>query len=61
MYEHIKASLRNDSSNSALQTQIAGIFGEAGHVDYSSSKSALMYGFMRTLKNGMVLRQMTAD
>jgi NAD(P)-dependent dehydrogenase (short-subunit alcohol dehydrogenase family) len=30
----------------------AGIFGEAGHVDYSSSKSALMYGFMRTLKNG---------
>ncbi len=29
----------------------AGIFGELGHVDYSSSKSGLMYGFMRTLKN----------
>eukprot|EP01130_Rhizamoeba_saxonica_P011932 TRINITY_DN4982_c0_g1_i2.p1 TRINITY_DN4982_c0_g1~~TRINITY_DN4982_c0_g1_i2.p1 ORF type:complete len:211 (+),score=51.19 TRINITY_DN4982_c0_g1_i2:43-675(+) len=32
----------------------AGKFGEAGHIDYASSKSALMYGFTRTLKNEMV-------
>ncbi len=37
---------------SLVVSRVAGIFGEAGHVDYSSSKSALMYGFMRTLKNG---------
>ncbi len=29
----------------------AGIFGEAGHSDYASAKSALMYGFLRSLKN----------
>lgn len=32
----------------------AGKFGEAGHIDYASSKSALMYGFMRSLKNEIV-------
>ncbi len=29
----------------------AGIFGEAGHSDYASAKSALTYGFLRSLKN----------
>ncbi len=29
----------------------AGIFGEAGHSDYASAKSALMYGFLKSLKN----------
>lgn len=29
----------------------AGIFGEAGHADYAASKSALVYGLARTLKN----------
>eukprot|EP01120_Amphizonella_sp_Union-15-10_P016814 TRINITY_DN909_c0_g1_i1.p1 TRINITY_DN909_c0_g1~~TRINITY_DN909_c0_g1_i1.p1 ORF type:complete len:278 (+),score=41.45 TRINITY_DN909_c0_g1_i1:45-878(+) len=32
----------------------AGKFGEAGHIDYASSKSALMYGFLYTLKNEIV-------
>jgi len=32
----------------------AGKFGEEGRADYSASKSALMYGFTRTLKNDIV-------
>jgi len=32
----------------------AGIFGEANHADYASSKSALMYGFLKSLKNEIV-------
>jgi len=32
----------------------AGKFGEADHIDYSATKSALMYGFMRSLKNEIV-------
>ncbi len=29
----------------------AGVFGEAGHVDYSAAKAGLTYGLARTLKN----------
>jgi len=32
----------------------AGKYGELGHADYSATKSALMYGFMRSLKNEIV-------
>ncbi|KAJ7151110.1 NAD(P)-binding protein [Mycena filopes] len=32
----------------------AGKFGEAGHADYATSKSALMYGFTLSLKNEIV-------
>lgn len=32
----------------------AGKFGEAGHADYASSKAALMYGLVPTLKNEIV-------
>jgi len=32
----------------------AGKFGEAGQLDYATSKSGLMYGFMRSLKNEIV-------
>jgi 3-oxoacyl-[acyl-carrier protein] reductase len=32
----------------------AALFGEAGHIDYSSSKSALTYGFTLSLKNEIV-------
>ncbi|KAF8189899.1 NAD(P)-binding protein [Mycena galopus ATCC 62051] len=32
----------------------AGKYGEAGHADYAASKSALMYGFMLSLKNEIV-------
>ncbi|OCB88880.1 NAD-binding protein [Sanghuangporus baumii] len=32
----------------------AGKYGEAGHADYAASKSALMYGFLLSLKNEIV-------
>jgi len=32
----------------------AGKFGEAQHADYAASKSAIMYGFLRSLKNEIV-------
>ncbi|MBY9001756.1 MAG: SDR family oxidoreductase [Candidatus Heimdallarchaeota archaeon] len=32
----------------------AGLFGEAGHADYSATKSALMYGLTKTWKNEIV-------
>jgi NAD(P)-dependent dehydrogenase (short-subunit alcohol dehydrogenase family) len=32
----------------------AGKFGEAFHLDYAASKSAMMYGFMKSLKNEIV-------
>ncbi|EKM76584.1 hypothetical protein AGABI1DRAFT_44696, partial [Agaricus bisporus var. burnettii JB137-S8] len=32
----------------------AGKFGEAGHADYAASKSAMMYGFLLSLKNEIV-------
>jgi 3-oxoacyl-[acyl-carrier protein] reductase len=32
----------------------AGIFGEAGHADYAASKSALVYGLLKSLKNEIV-------
>ena len=38
-------------TNVVLVGSTSGLFGEAGHIDYSSSKSALMYGFAKTLKN----------
>uniref|UniRef100_A0A7S3D4F3 Uncharacterized protein n=1 Tax=Palpitomonas bilix TaxID=652834 RepID=A0A7S3D4F3_9EUKA len=37
--------------NIVLIGSTAGIFGEANHADYSCTKSALMYGMMRSLKN----------
>jgi 3-oxoacyl-[acyl-carrier protein] reductase len=37
--------------NVVLVGSTAGIFGEAGHVDYSAAKSAMAYGLTRTLKN----------
>jgi 3-oxoacyl-[acyl-carrier protein] reductase len=32
----------------------AGLFGEAGHADYSSAKSAILHGLLLTLKNEVV-------
>jgi len=40
-----------DNVNCILIGSTSGIFGEKGHIDYSSSKSALSYGFCKTLKN----------
>ncbi len=37
--------------NATLVASTAGVFGEAGHADYAAAKSALAFGFLRTLKN----------
>ena len=37
--------------NCVIIGSTAGIFGEAGHIDYSSAKAALTYGFCKSLKN----------
>jgi len=34
-----------------LVASTAAIFGEAGHADYASAKSAMAFGLTRTLKN----------
>lgn len=40
--------------NIAIIGSTAGKFGEANHIDYSASKSALMYGFNYSLKNEII-------
>jgi 3-oxoacyl-[acyl-carrier protein] reductase len=37
--------------NAVLIASTAGVFGEAGHADYASAKSAMAFGLTRTLKN----------
>ena len=37
--------------NCVIVGSTSGLFGEAGHIDYSCSKSALTYGFTKTMKN----------
>lgn len=43
-----------DAANIIFIGSTAGKFGEAGHGDYSATKSALMYGLTPTLKNEIV-------
>lgn len=43
-----------DTANIIFIGSTAGKFGEAGHGDYASTKSALMYGLTPTLKNEIV-------
>jgi len=53
--ESAEENLKNlKAPNITIISSTSGIFGEAGHLDYSSTKSALMYGFMKTLKNEIV-------
>lgn len=42
------------TANIVVIGSTAGKFGEAGHADYATSKSGLMYGFTNTLKNEIV-------
>jgi 3-oxoacyl-[acyl-carrier protein] reductase len=42
------------TGNIVIVGSTAGIFGEAGHADYAASKSALLGGFLRSLKNEIV-------
>jgi NAD(P)-dependent dehydrogenase (short-subunit alcohol dehydrogenase family) len=43
-----------DNASLVLIGSTAGWFGEAGHADYSASKSALMYGLTKTWKNEII-------
>lgn len=42
------------TGNIVIVGSTAGVFGEAGHADYASAKSALLGGFIRSLKNEIV-------
>lgn len=43
-----------DAASIVLVASTAAVFGEAGHADYSASKSAMAYGLTLTLKNEIV-------
>lgn len=49
--EFFKIVKKQKRGNIVLVSSTAGVFGEAGHADYAAAKSALAYGFTRTLKN----------
>jgi 3-oxoacyl-[acyl-carrier protein] reductase len=42
---------KQKQGNAVLIASTAGVFGEAGHADYASAKSAMAFGLTRTLKN----------
>jgi len=43
-----------DSANIVIVGSTAGVFGEAGHADYATAKSAISYGFTKSLKNEII-------
>jgi len=45
---------RNGSGSLVLVGSTAGLFGEAGHADYASAKSAILVGLLLSLKNEIV-------
>ena len=45
---------RTGHGNLVLIGSTAGLFGEAGHADYAAAKSALVHGFLLSLKNEIV-------
>jgi len=49
--EFFRVVERQKRGNAVLISSTAGVFGEAGHIDYASGKSAMAYGMTRTLKN----------
>lgn len=55
--KHFFASIRRcntDSPSAVMIGSTAGIFGEAGHSDYSAAKAAIVGGMLPSLKNEMV-------
>lgn len=50
----------NLNANIIFIGSTAGLFGEANHIDYATSKGALQSGFIRSLKNEIVLINPTA-
>lgn len=51
MREFLKIVARQKCGNAVLISSTAGVFGEAGHADYASAKSATAFGLTRTMKN----------
>lgn len=49
--EFARVMRRQRTGNAVLIASTAGVFGEAGHLDYASAKAAMAYGMVRTLKN----------
>jgi 3-oxoacyl-[acyl-carrier protein] reductase len=49
--EFLRVVARQKCGNAVLIASTAGVFGEAGHADYASAKSAMAFGLTRTLKN----------
>jgi 3-oxoacyl-[acyl-carrier protein] reductase len=49
--EFLRLVARQRRGNTVLIASTAGVFGEAGHADYASAKSAMAFGLTRTLKN----------
>src|SRR5262245_53939732 len=50
MREFFKVIVRQKRGNALLIASTSGVFGEAGHADYSSAKSAIAFGLTRSLK-----------
>jgi 3-oxoacyl-[acyl-carrier protein] reductase len=49
--EFFQIVVRQKRGNALLISSTAGVFGEAGHCDYSAAKSAMAFGLTRSLKN----------
>lgn len=49
--EFLRLVAQQKRGNGVLIASTAGVFGEAGHADYASAKSAMAFGLTRTLKN----------
>jgi 3-oxoacyl-[acyl-carrier protein] reductase len=51
MREFFQIVARQKHGNALMVSSTAGVFGEAGHTDYSAGKSAMAFGLTRSLKN----------
>jgi len=51
MREFFQIAAKQKRGNALLISSTSGVFGEAGHADYSAAKSAMAFGLTRTLKN----------
>ncbi len=49
--EFLAVVARQERGNAVLIGSTAAVFGEAGHADYASAKSAIAFGLTRSLKN----------
>ncbi|MBI3416742.1 MAG: SDR family oxidoreductase [Verrucomicrobia bacterium] len=60
--EFLRVVAKQKRGNAVLIASTSGVFGEAGHADYSAAKSAMAFGLTRTLKNEIArLAPHTAD